>query len=58
MASRLVGAQTLVRAAKQGLGESPDIDLVGLAATMTLHGRLGCALNNEAGEKGIDHERY
>ena len=56
-ASSLGGAQTLIREAKQCLSQSLDIDLSQLAATMTEHGRLGCAPDNEAGEKGIDYER-
>ena len=57
MATGVRGAQTLIREAKQRRSESRDIDLFGRAATMPEHGRLGCAPHNEAGEKGIDHER-
>jgi hypothetical protein len=57
MALALCGAQTFIRAAKPGCTGFPKIDLPGLAATMTEHGRLGCALDNETGEQGIDDER-
>jgi hypothetical protein len=57
MALGVRGAQTFIRAAKPGCTGFPKIDLPGLAATMTKHGRLGRALDNEAGEQGIDNER-
>jgi hypothetical protein len=47
----------LVTAAKDGRTAPANIDLLRLTATMTKHGRLGCALDNATGEKGIDDER-
>jgi hypothetical protein len=47
----------LVTTAKDSRTGPANIDLFRLTATMTKHGRLGCALDNAAGEKGIDHER-
>ena len=58
MASALFGAQTLVSAANHSRGGLAKIDLPSPNTTMTEHGRLGCALDNAAGEKGIDNERY
>jgi hypothetical protein len=57
MAARVFGAQRLVTAVKHGCAESPDIDLRGMAATIPLHGRLGCVPDNLAGKQGIDDER-